>query len=189
MKKIPASVIYIVLIVVIVLVVGFLIRKSDRTEDRIRLKNGRVINLNTSPVINSHDGTFTINGKTVTLKNGVSEIETAPDSSSKIITRYFGNDVKYDFDKDGREDSAFIITQETGGTGVFYYVVALLNKIDGSVGSEGLLLGDHIDPQTTEIGNGGIVIVNYADRKPNESFSVQPSVAKSKRLLLDLSTI
>lgn len=136
----------------------------------------------------SHDARYFINGEEVTLKNGISE-EAVPNSSAKVVTRYFGNDVKYDLDKDGTEDSVFIITQSTGGSGTFYYVVALLNTKNGPVGSHGLLLGDRISPQSTSMGKGNIVVVNYADRKNGESFSVAPSVGKSIWLLLDTKTM
>lgn len=131
------------------------------------------------------DATYYINGQAVTLKNGVSETEIAPGSASKMITRYFGNEVTHDFDKDGREDIAFLLTQETGGTGTFFYVVAALNTADGYVGSHGLFLGDRIAPQTTEMGKGDVVVVNYADRARGESFTTAPSIGKSIWLLLD----
>jgi heat shock protein HslJ len=135
------------------------------------------------------DASYVIDGKIVKLVNGVRETETAPGSASKIITKYFGNEVKSDFNNDGREDVAFILTQETGGGGVFYYVVAALNKETGYEGSQGLLIGDRIAPQTTELEDSKIVVVNYADRKAGEDFSVQPSVLKSLRLFLDTGSM
>ncbi len=135
------------------------------------------------------DATYIIAGTPVKLTGGVSSVEAAPGSASKITTRYFGNAVQHDFNGDGRQDVAFLLTQETGGTGVYYYVVAALNTINGYVGSDAVLLGDRIAPQTTEMGKGNIVIVNYADRKTGESFSVQPSVGKSIWLLLDIPTM
>ena len=96
-------------------------------------------------------------------------MEAAPGSASKILTRYFGNEIRHDLNGDGREDVVFLLTQETGGSGVFYYAVAALDTEQGYVGSEGLLLGDRIAPQTTEIGTGNIVIVTYADRAPGKA--------------------
>ena len=72
---------------------------------------------------------------------------------------------------------------------MFYYVVALLNKIDGYVGTEGVFIGDRIAPQTTELKDKNIIIVNYADRKIGEDFTVAPSVGKSIWLKLDPKTI
>ena len=129
--------------------------------------------------------TYRIDGKNIELKNGISEIEGAPGSASKIVTKYFGNEVLHDLDGDGIKDVAFLLTQETGGSGIFYYVVAALNTSNGYVGSQGLFLGDRIAPQTTEAGKGKIIVVNYADRARGESFSVKPSIGKSIWLLLD----
>lgn len=130
------------------------------------------------------DATYIIDGEKIKLTQGESEI-TIPDSNSKIVTTYFGNEVFTDLDGDGREDVVFLLTQETGGTGFFYYVVGALNTEEGYLGSEALFLGDRIAPQTTEKGKGSIVIINYADRKPGEPFSTQPSVGKSIWLKLD----
>ena len=144
------------------------------------------------------NATYTIDGSKVTLKNGLSEIPAAPGSASKIITRYFGNEVRADFNGDGREDIAFLLTQQTGGTGTFYYVVAALNTVNGYAGSEGFFLGDRIAPQTTEIDSGktalgtnrqNVIVVNYAVRMPGEPFSIQPSLGKSIWLKLDPVTM
>jgi hypothetical protein len=153
-----------------------------------------VTSTRTSPVENVEpkslkDATYILDSKLVTLANGIAEVEAAPGSASKIVTRYFGNELTRDLDGDGRDDTVFILTQQTGGSGVFYYVVAALNTEQGYVGSHGLLLGDRIAPQTTEMGKGSIVIINYADRKSGESFATQPSVGKSIWLLLDPKTM
>jgi hypothetical protein len=65
------------------------------------------------------------------------------------------------------------------GTGTFYYVVASLQTPSGYTGTNAIFLGDRIAPQTTEIKNGEI-IVNYADRKPTDPMSAQPTVGVSK---------
>lgn len=135
------------------------------------------------------NGTYFINGENVTLKNGVSEIDTSGSSATKIVTKYFGNEVTADLDGDGSQDTAFLITQNTGGSGTFYYAVAQLHTKSGSIGSEGLFLGDRIAPQSTSMGTGTIIVINYADRKPGESFAVAPSVGKSIWLLLDPKTM
>lgn len=131
---------------------------------------------------------YVIDGVRIKLTNGASDIEAAPGSAERIVTNYFGNELKKDLDGDGREDVVFLVTQDTGGTGFFVYVVAALNTPSGYVGSEAFFLGDRIAPQTTESGRGKIVIVNYADRAPGEPFSALPSVGKSVWLLLDPST-
>lgn len=108
-------------------------------------------------------------------------------------TRYFGNDLKTDLNGDGREDVVFLITQQTGGSGTFYYVVSALNTKDGYVGSDGYFLGDRIAPQTTEVSQNPkhkyVIVVNYAERKTGEPMTTQPSVGKSVYLKLDPTTM
>lgn len=142
--------------------------------------------------------TYIIEGRSITLTDGLSEIEAVPGSAAKISTRYFGNEVKHDLNDDGREDVAFLVTQETGGSGVFFYLVAALNTPDGYVGSHGIFLGDRIAPQTTEIDEGkttrgssrqNVIVVNYAVRLPNEPFTASPSVGKSLWVKLDPATM
>lgn len=96
-------------------------------------------------------------------------------------TRYFGNEARGDFNGDGKEDIAFLLTRTPGGSGTFYYVAAALGADNGFVGTNAVFLGDRIAPQTTEFRDGNI-IVNYADRKPGEPMTASPSVGTSKRL-------
>ncbi len=135
------------------------------------------------------DAEYVLAGQRIRLSHGVSEAATAPGSASKTVTRYFGNEARADLDGDGREDVVFVLTQETGGSGTFYYVVAALGMEAGFVGSEGLLLGDRIAPQATEIGADNVVTVRYLDRAPRESFATPPSHDKTLRLLLDIEAL
>ncbi len=108
-------------------------------------------------------------------------------------TTYFGNEIKTDLDGDGREDIAFIITQNPGGSGTFYYAVAALNTARGYVGSDGYLLGDRIAPQSTNLSTNPkqkyVVVFNYADRALTDPMTTQPSIGKSAYLKLDPGTM
>lgn len=145
-----------------------------------------------APILGFEDAVYDIDGRIVRLAGGVSEIDITPGSALKIITRYFGNEVRHDFNNDGREDVAFLLTQEAGGSGMFYYIVAALNTENGYTGSHGFFLGDRIAPQTTGMSQdpdqGNVVVVNYADRAEGESFSVSPSIGKSVRLIFNSET-
>ena len=136
------------------------------------------------------DASYNIEGTIVQLKDGLSETEAAPGSASMVTTRYFGNEYKTDLNNDGREDVVFLVTQETGGSGIFYYVVAALNTERGYVGSDGYLLGDRIAPQTIGISpnprHKNVIVANYADRAAGEPMSTQPSNGKSAYLKLDV---
>src|SRR3989344_288898 len=121
------------------------------------------------------NATYIIEGLPVTLVNGRAEVADVPDSALKMVTQYFGNEATGDLNGDGTPDVAFILTQNGGGSGTFYHAVVALKAASGYQGTNAILLGDRIAPQTTEIRNGQ-VIVNYADRKAGEPMSVRPSV-------------
>lgn len=94
-------------------------------------------------------------------------------------TQYFGNEARGDINRDGVSDVSFLITHEPGGSGTFFYLVGALQQRDGSYkGSQAMLIGDRIAPQTTEYRNG-LIIINYADRGPGEPFTTRPSYGKS----------
>lgn len=128
------------------------------------------------------NATYKIDGKSVTLINGEAETEIAPGSASKSITKYFGNEVVSDLNNDGRPDIAFIITQTNGGSGTFYYAVAALNTSNGYLGSDLVLLGDRIAPQSTNMSTNpsqkNVIVFNYLDRNLSDSFTISPSVGK-----------
>ncbi len=131
---------------------------------------------------------YSIEGKNVQFINGYAE-EEIPGSASKIITHYFGNELNTDLNNDGRNDIVFLVTQETGGSGTFYYVVSAINTGSGYVGSDGYFLGDRIAPQNINNSNNpnhkNVIVVNYTDRNEGEEMTTRPSVGKSVYLKLD----
>jgi hypothetical protein len=132
---------------------------------------------------------YAIEGESVKLENGFAETAAAPGSASKVITRYFGNEVRTDLNADGREDIAFILTQDRGGSGTFFYAVGAVATDEGYIGSDGYFLGDRIAPQATSVSQNpvqkNVVVFNYAERKPGEPMTASPSVGKSVYLKLD----
>jgi len=178
------------LIAILLVVIGFIIYENYFLDENLTIE--KPSNLKYA------DATYIIEGREVTLKNGVSEIEQVAETNSKIFTKYFGNEVRHDLNDDGREDIVFLLTQETGGSGVFFYVVAALNTPNGYIGSHAFFLGDRIAPQTTHMDEGktvmgtnrqNVIVVNYVVRLPGESFSVRPSLGKSVWLKLDPVTM
>ena len=141
--------------------------------------------------------TYRIEGMDVTIVNGVGEMPVAPGSASKVITKYFGNGALGDLNGDGMSDMAFLLTQETGGSGLFYYAVAALRiKNSGAAAAtdsaaigmsdeyritNAVLIGDRIAPQPSEIRSGKFY-VHYADRNLGEPMSAPATVGKTKVL-------
>jgi hypothetical protein len=135
--------------------------------------------IGTSTLQSFKDSTYLIDGQPVTLVNGAAESEIATGSAEKQITKYFGNEATGDLNGDRLDDVAFLLTQDNGGSGTFYYVIAALRTDNGYQGTNAIFLGDRIAPQSTEI-NNGVITVDYADRKAGEPFTTQPSVGVSK---------
>lgn len=129
---------------------------------------------------NAANASYIVNGETVKLLNGKSE-QKIPDSSSVITTSIFDSNSRADIDGDGTPDTLLILTQNSGGSGTFFYAAAALNTKNGYIGTNSIFLGDRIAPQNINYRDGKIE-VNFADRKPNDSFAVRPSVGVTKYL-------
>jgi hypothetical protein len=150
-------------IIVGVLIIGVALRQEKKDE--------RV-------VADSRNATYTIEGRTVKLVNGVAE-EPIAGSAATERTMYFGNEARGDFDGNGTEDIAMLLVTTGGGSGTFYYIAAALQGAGGYTGTNALFLGDRIAPQTTEWRDGKI-IVNYADREANQPMTQEPSRGVSR---------
>lgn len=142
-----------------------------------------VSNENVPTAFDGRNSSFTIDGKEVTLINGTSEMESARGSTSEIATTYFGNEVKGDLTGDGVSDTAFMISQSTGGSGLFYYTVVAVKTENGYKTTNAFFIGDRIAPQNMYIPKGSMELqVNYAERKQGEPMTAQPSQGATKLL-------
>jgi hypothetical protein len=148
-------------------------------------------NKSLAPTVAAFDplnATYVVENQPVTLINGKAQSPIASDSAEQVLTNIFGQPAAGDLNGDGKPDAAIILTQNSGGSGTFYYVSAAINATSGAVGTNAILLGDRIAPQNITIQNEQIV-VNYADRNPGEPMTTQPSVGITKYFSLDSSTL
>lgn len=127
---------------------------------------------------------YELDGQRITLKNGTADFVAGDDSAPRSTVTYFGNEATGDFNGDGINDIAFLLAQDNGGSGTFFYIVAAIKADAGYTGTNGIFLGDRIAPQTTEFREGQI-IVNYATRKIDEPMTARPSVGVSKYLKIE----
>ena len=127
---------------------------------------------------------YVIDGKSVVLKEGQTEKPAAPGSATIATTRILDATTTGDLNGDRRDDVLVLLVQNAGGSGSFYYVAAALRTEEGYRGTNGILIGDRIAPQATEIRDGTIV-VNYKERYPWESFAVPPSVSRSRYFVVE----
>jgi hypothetical protein len=144
-----------------------------------------------APMVAAFDptnATYIIDGQPAALVDGKAQVAAAPGSAEQVTTSIFGEPASGDLNGDGRPDAAMILVQDSGGSGIFYYVAAAINTTGGAEGSNAILLGDRIAPQNIEIQNGQIV-VNYADRNPGEPMATAPSVGVTKYFIYQSSTL
>jgi hypothetical protein len=123
------------------------------------------------------NASFTVNGTLVTLVDGVAS---APieNSSASTTTRYLGNEAEGDLNGDGLQDLAFWVTQESGGSGTFYYVVVALKNAGGYTATNAFRVGDRITPQSLQIRSDARELhVNFAERKRGEPMTTPPTEA------------
>ncbi len=173
---------FLIIAVVIVVAGGFFY-----VFDQSRIKPVAIKIDPSKAIFDGKNTSFTIDGTIVNLANGVSEVSVAPGSATKITTRYFGNEAKGDLNGDGLDDVAFLISQDTGGSGLFYYVVVALKTSAGYRTTNAFLIGDRIAPQSTEINSSAKELnVNFAERKAGEPMTAQPSVGAT--LVLKVTT-
>lgn len=158
------------LVVVVIIVAGYFFIKKEKTLPVINEAPS------TSAAFDGKNTSFLIDGKEITLVNGVSEVEVAPNSASKITTKYFGNDITGDLTGDGVPDTAYLVTQTTGGSGVFYYAVVAMKTQSGYKNTNAFFIGDRIAPQNMYIPGGTTELnVNFAERKAGEPMTARPS--------------
>lgn len=136
-------------------------------------------------IFNTLNSTYKIDNTLIKLINGKAEIEVVPGSASKIITTVWKQPTVGNLNSDNSEDSAVVLIQQAGGSGTFYYIAANVSTKEGKyIGTNPILLGDRIDPESIKIDNGKIS-VSYLDRKESEPMSTKPSVEKTKTFLVD----
>ena len=170
-------VIFTIFVLIIGVGIGFIIAKQLPEEDFV---------ISVGKNFNPLNATYIIENQSITLADGFSDKEVIPGSTSKIKTIKWNEPINGDLNADGIDDATFILTQNSGGSEVFYYVVATINDLTDkkTIGTNGVLLGDRISLQNMSIKNG-VIIVNYADRKNGEPMTNNPSVDVSKYFVLD----
>src|SRR4051794_40715571 len=70
----------------------------------------------TPSITDYKNATYVMDGHAVAFVNGTAEVSAADDSSAKLTVKYFGNDAEGDINDDGTPDTAFLITQNGGGS-------------------------------------------------------------------------
>lgn len=137
------------------------------------------VNASRSGAKSPEEACYIIEKQEICLVNGRHEAAAAPGSAATIKTSIFSRPVYGDLDGNANDDAAFFMVQNSGGSGVFYYVAAAMNINGAFTGTHAVFLGDRISPQTIQI-QDGVIIVNYAERKAGEPMATPPSMGVSR---------
>ncbi|WP_339721839.1 META domain-containing protein [uncultured Paraglaciecola sp.] len=130
---------------------------------------------------------FNINQSDIQLINGYAEQIAAPDSSSKITTQVWGEPKVTDLNADGQQDAVLILSQNTGGSGTFYYLAVAIREGNHYKGSKGILLGDRIQPQEIQVVTNRVT-VEFLERFMSEPTVTSPSMPREQVVIYDTDT-
>jgi uncharacterized lipoprotein YbaY len=135
------------------------------------------------------------------LANAAYPIEGAPDSGIVQLTdgKYVNEAARYaatlvgpqargDLNGDGAADAAVTLVVDSGGSGSFTYVAAVLNDGGKAKPVDSVLIGDRIRMQRLTIDNGTIT-VRYLDRRFDQPMSARPTIPVVQRYALTNDTL
>lgn len=161
---------YILAIIIVILVAAFFVWLNGSTDNQVLDQDYKNI-------------TYKIEGQEVNLVNGEAHLEIGPGMDSEIEYIYLGYEARGDLNNDKKEDVAFILNEESSGTGVFFHGLVALKTSSGYEGLNSVSLGDRISPKRVEIKNGEVIFA-YLERKEDEPMTAEPSVPVTKKFKL-----
>jgi hypothetical protein len=178
------KIILVIFILVLIVGVGYLIARL-----KTRSKSITPVVTTTEPsnvITDALNTTYTIDDQLASLINGSAQQSVATGSSGTINISVWSQPVLGDLNNDGNDDAALILVEQTGGSGTFYYLVAAIENPESgeAIGSNGVLLGDRISPQSISI-DKGVITVKYLDRGPKEAMATPPSIETIKHFTLN----
>ena len=92
------------------------------------------------------------------LQEGIFKEPAAPNSASQVLIQLADLFQQGDLDGDGNPDAAVLIFSNSGGSGTFVDLAAVLQSPDGPRHAASALLGDRVKVQSIDIENGIISV-------------------------------
>lgn len=116
------------------------------------------------------------------LVNGVYE-EPVAKSSAKVVVTFQNVTAMGDLEGNGTQDAAVVLTVQTGGSGTFYYLFAVLNDKGSAKPAASVLLGDRIKLTALAI-QGTEVAVDMVTQGPKDPMT-KPTLAVTRKYRLE----
>lgn len=118
-----------------------------------------------------------------TLEDGEFREPLAPGSAGELVIQ-LGKWATGNINGQSGGDAAAITIEQTGGSGTFYFLHALVGE-DGDLRDAGVaFLGDRIRVEGVSI-HDGVIVVALLDRAPEAAMASEPTVAAIRRFTLD----
>jgi hypothetical protein len=123
--------------------------------------------------------------KKAKLVGGKYEESAAPGSASKVTVTLVPQPVAFgDLNGDGIDDAAVILATNTGGSGTFIYLNAVLNDKGAAKFASSISLGDRVSPRTITISEG-VLTVDEIRHGPSDPLCCPTQQATLKFKLVD----
>ena len=173
-------------IVILIGLTAFLIKDSNNIKNELIITekdNNQSVESNNQDndqySADPFNATYMVDNQEISFTEGVATID-IPNSEQSIIYKIWGMPAYGSLNNSSNKDAGLIIEQTGSGSGVFYYVSASMNYDQGYKGTNSILLGDRVAIQNIGITDSKSILVNYADRMPNEPMTTSPSLGVSK---------
>ncbi|MCB0055055.1 MAG: hypothetical protein KDE24_36500, partial [Caldilinea sp.] len=105
----------------------------------------------------TYQSDYAANGE-ITLVDGQAEEEIAPGSASKLVVTLIEPTAFGDLNGDGIDDAAVLLASESGGSGTFIDLHAVLDEDGAPVDAASAFLGDRVQVNSLVIEDGVIVV-------------------------------
>lgn len=131
------------------------------------------------PVTQYKNGTYVINGESITLTDGSSEKEINISSALKVksFTNYFGKELLVDVNNDGVRDGVVIISQNNNTGKIEYYLVVVVTTGDGYATTNSVFIESDITPKAPTFENNTLSVEYTKDgEETSKSFAVNNNV-------------
>jgi len=133
--------------------------------------------------VDAANATYVIDGQEITLVDGADEREAAPGSASKIVTQLSGHQAYGDLGGSAATDAGVVLIQQTGGSGTFYHLAAVVGGAGGGTATAPVFLGDRIVVERVTLLRGRLT-VSYLEHGPSKPFALPPTVPVTREFEL-----
>jgi hypothetical protein len=134
------------------------------------------------------NATFIFDDGDITLVKGTNSKVIIPGGELTQDTTLTDTVAYGDLNNDNKNDTAVVLVQSGGGSGVFIYVAAYVSGLVNYKGTNAIFVGDRIEPKSISIVNG-VISFKYLDRKANEPMAADPTVLITKQFVYSQGTL